>query len=403
MNVKNWFKNILEGSTFQGLEVFEVDNATFFSLVKVKRTKGELVTVFENLFENVGELVSHVNKKQPLLLTMNTSKVLKKQIPLDVKGSPEQWVSFAFPNLALENFHYEILDNKELRVVSLSKKEHVEHFLETLETHGIVPCSVSLGVSDIGYCLSYFTETIVQGSNFELHKHGGSEVGLGTRNSLHKESLEFNGLTLSNTSLLSFSTILGHLGKSKNESNLVLLNENLGNDFQNSRLFDIGLKWGLGIFLTVLLLNFLLFSHYHNKTMGMETLASIEQQNNILKTVKANVLEKEDRLKTLMGSTSSRSTFYLDQIADGLPNSIQLENMDYQPLSKPVRDNNMIEVLEHVILVAGNSNDKTEFSRWTGALETKKWVDKVEIIGYEYVTKSMDSFTLKITLNEVEQ
>ncbi|WP_036384443.1 hypothetical protein [Muricauda sp. MAR_2010_75] len=401
--MKHWFQNIREGCTFQGLEVFEVDNTAFFSLLNVKRTKSELVTVYEGLFENLEELVSYVNKKQPLLLTINTAKVLKKQIPLDIKGTPEQWVSIAFPNLSLENFYYEVLDSKELRVVSLSKKEHIVHFLETLQSHGIIPCSVSLGVSGIGNCLSYFTETTVRGSNFELSKHGGSEVAMDVINSTRKARLELNGLTLSNISLLSFSNILGHLGKVPKASNLLSFNEELGNNFQNSRLFDVSVKWGLGIFLAILLSNFLLFSHYHNKTMGMETLASIEQQNNTLKILKSKVVEKENRLKTLLGSASSSSTYYLDQIAKELPNSILLENMDYQPLSKPVRDNNVIEVLEHVIMVAGNSNDKTEFSQWTESLETKSWVDKVEIIGYEYVTKSMDSFTLKITSNEVEQ
>ena len=401
--MKSWFKNILEGSQYQGLEVFEVDNMVFFSILKVKKTKDELVKVEEGLFENIEDLVPHVDKRQPLMLTVNTSKVLKKQIGVDQKGTPEQWISLAFPNLALENFYFEILDNQKFRVVSISKKEYIADYLETLETQGIFPCSISLGISSMGSCLSYFGDLVVPGSNFELSKNDDSEYVMSSKNTPNKGTLELNGLTLTNTGLLPFASILGHLGNNQKTSNTIETNGQISNEFQNRRLFDIGIKWGLAIILVILLSNFLLFSYYHNKTLDMGTLASIEQQNKSLETLRDKVLEKEERLRSLLASGSSTSTFYLDRIAHELPNSIQLEKMVYQPLAKPVRDQNPIEILEHSIMVTGMASDKTEFSQWTEKIEAKRWVENVEIVGYEYVSSSLDRFTLKITSNEVEQ
>ncbi|MFC4221152.1 hypothetical protein [Flagellimonas marina] len=401
--MKSWFKNILEGSQYQGLEIFEVDNTVYFSLLKLKKTKDELVKADEGVYGRVEDLVPHIDKKQPLFLTLNTSKVLKKQIGVEQRGTAEQVVSQAYPNLPLENFYFEVLDHQNLRMVSISKKEYIVEHLEMLETHGIFPCSISMGISNMGNLLPYFKGTAIQGSNFVLSTSEDSEYIMSSRNNPVNDNLELNGLTLTNTGLLPFASILGHLGSDQKESNLVDINGQAANEFQNRRFFDLGVKWGLSIILVILLSNFLLFSYYHNRTLGMGTSASIEQQNRALETLRAKVLEKEDRLKSLMASGNSVSTFYLDRIAHDLPNSIQLDIMVYQPLAKPVRDNTPIEILENNILVSGNASDKTEFSQWTESMESKRWVENVKIIGYEYVSNSLDRFTVKITLNEVEQ
>lgn len=403
MILKDWVRHIMEGNVYQGLEIFEKDNLISYSFLRVTQKNGELLISVENTFEKVDELAKLITKKAPLLLAVNTSKVLKKQVDTDTKGNTESWVSQAFPNLELDNFYYQILDSLLFKMVAISKKEHIDQLLKTLEEHHIEPTSVSLGITNLENIIPYLKGFPILGSNFELRKENNHELQFKATDSFEKVPVEINGLVLSNTSLLPFSNILGYLGKDHKESNLILINGQSENRFKNNRFFDFGLKIGLGSILALLLLNFLAFSHYRKKTQAMETVSSLEQQSITLNTIRKRVSEKESRLKMLLSSSNSRTTFYLDRIAHEIPNNIQLDEMAYQPLIRPISEKKSIEVLKNSILISGKTNNKVAFSQWTDLIEHKNWVGKVEILGYEYVSKISDKFTLKIQLNEVDQ
>lgn len=402
MILKNWVQHIIKGNTYQGLEIFELDNHIYYSFLRVTQKNGELFTLSGKVFENPDGLIKHINKKETLLVSINTSKVLRKQVEADAPDNSEQWVPHAFPNLDLNNFYYQVMDSTSLKMVALGKKEHIDQQLKTLEDHNIEPTSVSLGIANLENAIPYLKDSPVLGSNFELTK---SDHGLQfkTSDSFREVSMEINGLSLTNAGLLPFSNILGHLGKVEAQSNLEVVNKQFENRFKNHRFFDLGLRWGLGVMLGVLLLNFLLFSYYRDKTQSMETASSLEQQNITLNTLKKKVSEKESRLTTLLQSSNSRSTFYLDRIAHEIPSSILLDEMEYLPLLKPVRDKKPIETKEQAITISGQTRNNDEFTQWTEKLEKQEWVQKVDIEAYEYDSKNRDNFSINVVLHEIGQ
>lgn len=401
--MKSRFQHIIEGSTYQGLEVFGLEDKTFYSLLKVKKKKGELDTVYEKVFESIEGLAPHVEKKKALFLVINSSKVLKKQVSVDSKLNLEQSVVQAFPNLDLENFYYEVLDAKEFGIVSIGKKEYVNQTLTELKSFGIVPARISLGISDLQNSIPYLKGSNIQGSNFRLISINSQDFKFESKSSAEQNNIKISGLSLSSAGLLSFSSILGYLGGPHKNSNVIELNQKYKNSFQNSRFFDFGIKRGLGFILGVLLINFLAFSYYHAKVQSMETVSESERQLSMLKTIKDRVGSKEERLHKLLGSSSSKSTFYMDRIAAGLPNSIQLDQMVYQPLLKPVREGKLIELDQNNIRISGYSKDKIQFAQWTEALEQEDWTGKVEILSFEYASNNTDKFIVKIKTNETGQ
>ncbi|WP_222984576.1 hypothetical protein [Flagellimonas meishanensis] len=401
--MRHWFQHIIEGSVYQGLEIFEVDDSIYFSLLKVQKKNGELNTVFERAFHTIEELTGHINAKNVILLVINSSKILKKQVSLDPKLDVGQWVVNAFPNLDLESFYYGILDVGGLGIVSIGKKEDIDGTLDMLKGHGIVPSRVSLGISDLQNSIPHLQVSNILGSNFQLRNISASDFVFEPKGSTQQNPMKIGGLTISTTGLLPFSSVLGYLKGSREESNLSVLNRRFDNNFKNHRLYSVGLKLGIGVLLTALLLNFLLFTHYRAKVESMETLSSSEQQLSMLKTIKDRIATKEQRLNMLLGSSNSRSTFYMDRIALGLPTSIQLDQMEYQPLLKPVREGKLIALDQNNIQISGQSNDKDGFAQWMEKLDREDWVEKMKILGYEYADKNSDRFSLKIEINEAGQ
>lgn len=402
MKLKERLQHIIEGSIYQGLEVFAGGDSIYWSFLKLKRSKGELTLLHESTSASLDTLLPEVDKKSPLVLVINTSKVLKKQMAQGTQGTPEQWVGQAFPNLDMDSFHFEVMESPSIRAVSICKTSEVNGMLETLKGHGILPAKVYLGVSALKNSLPYLDLPIV-GSNFAIGVHSTGSLYLENMDSMGEGKMDIHGLTLSVPNLLPFSAILGHIAQDRSISNLVSINMVLDNGFKDRRIFHLGLQVGLGTILAILLLNFVLFSHYRSKTQDMDSISSLEIQTEMLKEVRDRVNRKETKLNTMLGSSHSIASYYLDRMAQSLPQSVLLDELVYQPLSKPVQEGKPIEVTKHSLVLSGETSDKEAFTLWTDTLEKMEWIAHVDILGYEYASSSSDTFSLKIELHGTGQ
>lgn len=356
----------------------------------------------EELFTDLDGLVACVDKKNPLALVFNTTKVLKKKIPEGTHANAEQWVTQAFPNLDLENFYYQALDSPDFKVVSISKKSEVDNLLNELKEKGIVPSKIALGISEMSNTLPYLDFPIL-GSSFTVTKDGNEALSINNRSDIENSSIDMNGLRLSNASLLSFSSILGALNHAQGPSNLLDVNQPLENGFKNKRFFNLGIQIGLSSLLVILLLNFVLFSHYRSKSIITEGTMAPEQRASMIQGILRRVDAKKNKLQALLGSNHTRTTYYLDRIGESLPQSILLDLLAYQPLVRPVRPDKPIGTETDHIMVSGQTNNKEEFATWTAQLESMDWVEQVEIEHYEYTAPTLDSFTLKILCDATGQ
>ena len=397
--MNKWFQHIIEGSTYQGLEIFELGDQVSFALLKVKKKKGELHTVLESIYNSMDEASKEITKNNLLFLTVNTSKVLYKHVDSDVSSNPEQMVIQAFPNLELENFYYQSQEASSANIVSICKKDYLKQLLGSLSNLGIFPTQIQLGIAPVFHIIDYLDKPITTGSNFKLTKDGKVE----TTHGILTEKMEISGLSIAPTSLVSFAHIVGHLSKTGIKGNLVDSNAILKNEFKNHRVFNLGLRMALGMFLGILLVNFLFFSNYQKKIQSLEMNYALEhEQVNSLDALEKRVALKEKRLEAITGAANSKSSFFLDRIAIQLPNSVQLDQMVYQPVLKPVRELKTIELDKNKFLISGIVQNKIEFTQWAESLEQQDWVEHIEIIIYEYVSKSKDKFTINVYLDETE-
>ena len=237
--------------------------------------KDELHVKFEKTFDSLENASSYIRRNSILFLSVNTSQILIRRVGKESKLGPEQLVMNAFPNLDLENFYFQTMDVHGDQQVVIGKRDYLDPLLEKLAPYGIVPVQVALGPTPVQFILGHMESSEILGSNYKLLHDGKLEM---TRNTTD-EKVKVGGLVLSSRSLTSFAQILGHLGGKPILGNLEKVNSYLYNLYQNGRFFYFGLRWSLGIFLGILLINFVYYSSYQDDLRNMEIHASTQRAN----------------------------------------------------------------------------------------------------------------------------
>jgi Tfp pilus assembly protein PilN len=174
----------------------------------------------------------------------------------------------------------------------------------------------------------------------------------------------------------------------------------LNNDFKQKRIFDIGLKIGLGTVFILLLVSFLFFSSYTSKIDGLNTSLEVNktQKNSFLKL--SDLVNKKEKLINDFSLTSSKAAWYINQIGETLPHSIILSEIQWQPLTKNIKKEKQVLVQKNSIIIKGKSGNNTKFSSWVNLLEKQSWIDTIQIQEYGTGKKSSTEFKLRIKIKK---
>ncbi|MEM9649398.1 MAG: hypothetical protein AAF969_13035 [Bacteroidota bacterium] len=397
--MRYWIKHIIEGSIYQGLEVFEDQGKISYAFLSLQKQRGELHVRKESIYDCLDKVADAVSKNSPLMVSLNTSSILGKDVDHWKEIAQEQLVIRAFPNLDLDNFHYQLLGLNDTTRVFICQKKYFNEFLNELAQFDLFPAQIEIGASPLQHILGHLQNTELIGSTYKLTREG-MVVGF---DSARGGSIHLGGLELKPESLTSFAQILGFIEAKRPIGNFGIYNDHLLNDFKNKRLFHFGLRLGLGVFLVILLVNFVFFTSYQDQITELEANAPHQHDVNSVRSLEGRVADKKLKLSMVLETTGSKSSYYLDRIASEIPNTILLTELIYQPPIRPVRKDKLIELDENIVRLAGVAQNKLEFTQWTGSLEQKNWVERVEIEAYDYVSSLKSQFVIKAYLDEIEQ
>ena len=398
--LKNLLTYLKEGNIFNAVEVQDKNTYHFIS---VKRKNNELDIVNVNSFESPGQITEFIPKNTPVFLIINTEHILTK-IVNDQKGEGLTVVNKAFPNLKMDDFSFETFQSGENSIVSICRKDEIHTLLKNFEEHKIGISGFSLGVSQIHNVLPFIDKNEVQ-----LNNHLVTTIDTGIDSIKINETgtakeYNVNGMEVSGKYLLGFSGILGSiLQQNTFTSNFSTVNSALKEEFLNKRFFNLFSKAALVFLLSILLINFLVFNHYFSKSEQLTQTSEVNKINKekLLK-LDAQVRSKEKMAEDVLSASSSRASFYIDQIASVMPATLLLNELNYQPVKKQIKDGEAIEFDKDVILISGTSSNSDDFSHWVETMEKFEWTGTVAIKDYDYTSKSSSLFTLLIKISHEE-
>ncbi len=388
------------GNLFYGIEHTITDGKKTLNALILRKKKGELL--IESTFEcdKISNLNNQLQKGQHLFLIINNEQILFKVLK-GVNDTSQKAIALAFPNLKIEDFYYEIYTSNDSTFIAICRKEYIDSILKEYNVLGFNVIDFSLGNLIGSQLSSYVKKSTINSSNASLIflENSISSIEKLDNNSLTNYTI--NGLKLTNKQVLPLAGIIAYYTHQETTtSNFKHLSNDLSDNFKHKQIFDLGLKVGLSIVFLLLLVSFLFFSHYSTEINSLNNELELNKsyKNSFIKL--ADQVDKKERLVTNFSLTSSRSSWYLDQIAEALPHSIILSEIQFQPLKKSIKKQKQIVIQEYIIIIKGRSNSSSNFSNWINILEQQNWIEKVMIQEYGTGKKTATVFELQIELRK---
>jgi len=388
------------GNVFCGVEHSTLDNEDMIYGVLLKKFKKELSLKHSFEASSFENLIKEIQKDQHISLVINNDKVVTKIIKGKFTDSLTA-LNKAFPNIDINEFLYEVSLQRDTSMVSICRKVYVEELIETYQKNNLHVIDIGLGVSKLLGITRWLQSSTIDLPNQQIYLEEGTIMDIKSIETSNDGLVTINGMDIEPRFLLACSAGLSSLIQSDsletNFSNQIGL---LNNTYKHKRFFKQFFKAGLVFIFGVLLINFVVFNHYYNMTSSNSELASFNMAaNDKVKHLNKEVTKNKKLYEDVLKNNASKSSFYLNNIAKGLPTSISLNEINYQPLSKRLKENQDIELNTGIIEIVGVISDHQTFSKWITHLEKYPWTQKVEIMDFADISKSNSEFKLKIIIS----
>ncbi|MFV0247585.1 MAG: hypothetical protein ACK5H1_01305 [Tenacibaculum sp.] len=390
------FKWLIYRNTYNAVEhTFDKNNADVFNLLSVQKTKNQLFIKKKQQYTSFKHLLKQL-KQQYIFLIINSKEVLLKEVEnVNLTAKPIQEV---FPNIVLSDFYYEVLHSKDKYFVSISRKTYVDKIISQYQNNKIDIIGFSLGSTSIEHLLP-FVEGEITISNAVIRVKNQKIASI-KKDFVSIRHYLINSLDISTNYTLLLGGILGfYFNLQIKQHGLEQSTSKLKNNFQQKRIFKVGLYTALGFLFALLCINFLIFSSYHSKINKINSDIQInETHKNKLLQLKEQVRKKEELVSILHSVSNSKVSFYLDEIGQLIPRTVLLSALNYQPLSSRVKNNKAIKYRHGEIVVKGISKKTDTFTNFIESLEAKNWIGQVTIMHYEQTKSNISLFEVLIRI-----
>ncbi|WP_164030252.1 hypothetical protein [Spongiivirga citrea] len=346
----------------------------------------------------IEQLANKLPKKQHAFLTINTKQVLTKTIPKS--GTISALLNEAFPNIAIDHFYYSFCEGATTTFISICRKEIVNDLVSSYQKEGIKVVQILLGPIGIKELTPFISGNLIS-NGFKTTIEDNDIKNIEKSESSEDFNYHINGLDISSQSLLAFSGALQSVLRKENaNSNLVDRNNQVKTDYLQDRFFFVFSRVAIALLLGSLLINFFLFSYYFD---GVNTLQQQAQTNttNSGKLLELNekVKRKQQLSENLLNAASSKSSKQIDEIITILPAAVVLEEINYQPLLRAIKNDSAINVKANEIFISGTTANKESFTAWVAMLESLNWIKSVLTSSYEEGNRTAN-FELILTIND---
>ncbi|MCC9070885.1 general secretion pathway protein [Flavobacterium sp. F-65] len=389
---------LLIGTQYIGIEHFTLNNEEKIALLLVEKKKEGLIISKKDKVSYTEKIAEKWDTKLPFFLIVNTNQVIQKEVA-GVDASDEKLLHKTFPNTNWDEFYFEIWRLKTKSIIAITRKKYLDDLLSHYEKQKITISGVSLGVCSIAEILNYTDEKVLFTNNQIIIKDEEKQII-----TFQSEGLEatynINDLIIYNTHLLVFSGLLRLITQStQNTGSIINYSTMLYDEFNQKAFFTKGLKIMVGVILTILLLNFFVFSHYYKKAEKTSEIVLVNQSSlESVNTIKQRIVIKEQKVKSIVDRTSSKSSFIINEITKRVPQSILLKEFIYSPLEKKIKSEESIITQDEVLIISGTTIDNSAFTNWVEVIEQLEWINKAIITHFGKNELNETEFSIKLIL-----
>jgi len=389
------------GNTFCAVEhTSSLDVKENLRFLQLKKKKKELIIESKGHFSSLAALLPSLQLQKHLFLVVNNQQVLFKKIN-EIESRQETIVKKAFPSIKLNDFYYEVLQYESHSFVAICRKEYVDHLIQQYESNGISIVDFSLHNLSIQQIVPFINQNEISTSNatISITDHAVLEI---QSQAIKESEYLINNIKVTNEYVLPLAGIISYVtGYKNNQLGFGELQNKLQQKQFHKRFFQLSLKVVLGSLFLILLINFMVFSSHRSEINQLDSKLAINTNyKSTLLRLQNSVFKKEKLVKSITSLSSSKTSWYINEIGESTPKSLLLTALNYQPLLKPLRKDKEVLINIHRITVKGISKNNADFTKWIALLKEKKWIKSITILAFGKGKSTTTSFEYQITFTD---
>lgn len=365
------------GNTFCAVEH---SNETSFCVLQLKKRRKELIISNQENCSTQKTVFHRLTNQKHMVLIVNNKWILTKSTAVS-NMTDDRLVKTLFPTIVLRDFYVEVLRTDIRSFVAICRKDVIDDIIQTYAKKGISVLDFSLGNLVIKNLVSFLNSSQVFTSNARIVLENNSITAI-EKSEKVAETYQINGLKVQNDQLLALSGIIDYY-INLNQKSHTRAQKTFLNRYKKKRFFDLGYKFSLSFLFITLLINFLFFSAYRKDVSELQTQLSInETYKRQLSNLHQVVAKKKKMVESISSASNSKVIWYIDQISKTVPHTLLLQEINYQPLIRPIKEKKPVQFKDHQMEIRGISRNDADFIRWKTNLETFSWIQKISFVNY---------------------
>jgi len=343
-------------------------------------------------------------KKLPIALTISGKGVLQKVVEATDADTDDYVLSEVLPNANIKEFYIQrntIAENKQF--VAVIRKSQIDLIIQKFANDGTQIIGVFLGLSALINISSFFSgyQSIeIEGYSIKLDSNGGVAAiskALEEKNENYKVGDEKIGADM----LVAFSGAVNLLLKTQGELEIEQTEAAKSDLIYSVAAKQTGLYSGVA-FLVILLINFLFFQHYYKQSDNLKSQATVYGQSfNQLKEIKSQYDSSRVFLSQAGWLKPNNASFYLDRLAEGVPNGMMLKQVNLYPRkANKITERNTYSFESQLMQVKGEIDKNSILTTWIETLTQLEWIASSKVIMLEQEQENKPGlFELELEIN----
>jgi hypothetical protein len=375
-----------------------------FRVVRVDYHKGNLDFNLLGEVDDDYDAVAKLTKQLPVYLAVDGKGILLKNV---VSDSEKPLINQVIPGAREDEFVLDSYPGRDSLHAAIARKELLDDIIASLKKAGVNVICLALGPMRVGNLIKYFRElpdTVTWENNKLLYSRKENIINQIERlSSVDEQIFTIDSKPVGSVYLPALSVALEFFLEEGQECVFNEVND-CKKEFQSKVIFQ---KSGLAFLIFMFLILFINMGFYmHYKDGKREIESRLMGNRNILSEIdslKQDLEWKKQYLKSSGFLNNSRMSFYADRIAATIPEEIELEKLEINPIEGKIKENKEIVLRSNKIFITGVAKSSVYVNDWVHQLKEFKWIENVAILNYKQ-DDDFDSgvFSFEVTLKGTE-
>lgn len=345
------------------------------------------------------DLGSREDGPLPIVTVITGKGVLTKRIPRTVGGEDEQVRQQLAEYVNTRVVHSVAVQGDHLHI-SILREETAADMLGRLRSAGMEVVALQIGVPVIHDALRLITnatEVTTGHHRIAFDTNGIISVNPDTSS---PDTYTLGDDAVSGNMLLPLAAIIGFLHDPAPNADVGPVAGERDSAYHGRAVKKLGLVGIVAVF-AVLLVNTLLFMHYHDQRTQLEgEMMEYRDKQAELSALESELQRKRDIVEASGSGTSGRFAFYADRIGATVPSDIGLTLLNVNPVLPRKRAADRIEVRPGIVEVEGTCAKSEQLNSWLEVLRERGEVASLKITGFgKKEGSTLNAFSLELTMH----